>query len=127
MNLFRTLVVNPIFIVVSDDMVWCREHIVGPDVIYAPDEAVEDTKIGRDLALLASCSHTILTYGTFGLWAALLSGGLTLKATNFALKDPEPYLTDWKQLNDTWLLIDQTKESTEYLKIMEEKLRTINK
>jgi hypothetical protein len=28
-----------------------------------------------DLALLAACNHTILTYGTFGFWAGLLAGG----------------------------------------------------
>jgi hypothetical protein len=28
-----------------------------------------------DLALLAACNHTILTYGTFGFWAGFLAGG----------------------------------------------------
>jgi hypothetical protein len=31
--------------------------------------------VGRDLALLAACNHTILTYGTFGFWAGFLAGG----------------------------------------------------
>ena len=31
--------------------------------------------IGDDLALLAACNHTILSYGTFGQWGALLAGG----------------------------------------------------
>ena len=34
--------------------------------------------IGDDLALLAACNHTILSYGTFGQWAALLAGGRTV-------------------------------------------------
>ncbi len=29
---------------------------------------------GNDLATLAACNHTILTYGTFGIWGALLAG-----------------------------------------------------
>jgi hypothetical protein len=28
-----------------------------------------------DLALLAACNHSILTYGTFGFWAGFLAGG----------------------------------------------------
>ena len=31
--------------------------------------------VGRDLAILAACNHTILTRGSFGQWAAYLSGG----------------------------------------------------
>ena len=30
---------------------------------------------GVDLAVLASCNHSIVDYGTFGLWAGLLAGG----------------------------------------------------
>ena len=31
--------------------------------------------VGIDLALLSLGNHTILTYGTFGMWGALLAGG----------------------------------------------------
>ena len=34
-----------------------------------------DEAIGRDLALLASCNHTVVTWGTFSMWVATLSGG----------------------------------------------------
>ena len=37
--------------------------------------------VGADLALLAACNHSIVTYGTFGLWGALLSGGVTIMST----------------------------------------------
>ena len=30
---------------------------------------------GTDLALLAAANHSILTYGTFGMWGALLGQG----------------------------------------------------
>ena len=30
---------------------------------------------GVDLAILSQCNHTVLDYGTFGLWAALFAGG----------------------------------------------------
>ena len=31
--------------------------------------------VGEDLALLAACNSSILSYGTFGMWAAILAGG----------------------------------------------------
>ena len=40
--------------------------------------------IGDDLALLAACNHTILSYGTFGQWAALLAGGRTVISSTAA-------------------------------------------
>jgi hypothetical protein len=30
---------------------------------------------GIDLALLSQANHSIMTYGTFGLWGGLLAGG----------------------------------------------------
>ncbi len=41
--------------------------------------------IGDDLALLAACNHTILSYGTFGMWGALLAGGRTIISSTAAL------------------------------------------
>ena len=34
-----------------------------------------DTLSGTDLALLSAANHSILTYGTFGMWGALLAQG----------------------------------------------------
>ena len=31
--------------------------------------------LGMDMALLANCNHTILSYGTFSFWSGFLSGG----------------------------------------------------
>ena len=36
-----------------------------------------------DLALLSLCSHTIMDYGTFGLWGGLLAGGEILAPTGY--------------------------------------------
>ena len=38
--------------------------------LSSPLTPAED--VGDDLALLAACNHTVLSYGTFGQWAALL-------------------------------------------------------
>ena len=80
MKLFRKTLENPVFIVVTDDMAWARRHITGKDVIYSETsrEEGDDYGTGVDLATLALCNHTIITYGTFGLWGSLLSGGATI-------------------------------------------------
>ena len=40
--------------------------------------------VGFDLCVLASSDHTIITYGSFGLWGAILSRGdvIAAKGTN---------------------------------------------
>ena len=89
LKLFRKTLKNPVFLVVTDDMPWARRHITGRDVFYSAAEAASQTSkenagqfgAGVDLATLASCNHTIITYGTFGLWGSLLSGGATIIST----------------------------------------------
>ena len=34
-----------------------------------------DDNVCFDLAMLSQCNHTIITRGTFSMWAALLAGG----------------------------------------------------
>ena len=65
---------DPIFIIVSDDIHWCKNSIVGDDIFYSPNT---DTVrgVGTDLAVLALAQVSVLSYGTFGQWGALLSVG----------------------------------------------------
>ncbi len=49
---------------------------------------------GIDLALLSYANHSIMTYGTFGMWGALLAGGqATLPATHTRSKESQEILT----------------------------------
>ena len=87
MQRFNSEYSNVIFIVVTDDMDWAESNLMFPglQVVFAGHRKVleKDVKhplataddIGDDLALLAACNHTILSYGTFGQWGALLAGG----------------------------------------------------
>ena len=68
------------FIYVSDDMKWGRRKL--KDVPHAKrlfflgcGDGQNIDCIGKDLALLGSCNHTITTHGTYGHWAAFLAGG----------------------------------------------------
>lgn len=81
LKLMRNTLEDPVFMVVSDDIPWAKKHIAGEDVFYSTSGTNSSLSVGADLALLASCNHTIITYGTFGLWGALLSGGATIMST----------------------------------------------
>ncbi|XP_013418106.1 galactoside 2-alpha-L-fucosyltransferase 2-like [Lingula anatina] len=70
MRYFENNYKNILFIVVSDDMSWCRKNIQHPRIRYNP---FKDPMLG--LALLGSCNHTIMSVGTFSWWGAWLAGG----------------------------------------------------
>ncbi|KAK7873961.1 hypothetical protein R5R35_012970 [Gryllus longicercus] len=69
---------NVAFLVVSDDPTWCRHHLVGDhtDVFVVSKAGV--TSPGQDLAIMAACNHSIIDYGTFGVWGAILARGETI-------------------------------------------------
>jgi len=75
------------FVVVSD-MGWCRKHFshlndvdfVGTD---GGDDAQRSESLAVDFTILSRCQHSILTYGTFGIWTALLAGGEMIMADVF--------------------------------------------
>ncbi|XP_028929695.1 galactoside alpha-(1,2)-fucosyltransferase 1 [Ornithorhynchus anatinus] len=86
---FRGRYRNPMFVVTSNGMAWCRENIDSSrgDVVFAGDGA--EGSPGRDFALLMQCNHTVMTIGTFGFWAGYLAGGETVYLANFTLPDSE--------------------------------------
>ena len=70
MSLYRRRYTNAIFIIISDDMTWCKKNVVNFDVMYS-----DFTDPILDLALMSLCDHMVITGGTFGWWGAWLSGG----------------------------------------------------
>ncbi len=77
---------NLAFIYVSDDLNWGRKRIGatkgGSKNVFFISEESED-KSPYDLALLASCNHTILSYGSFGYFAGFLSNGYKIIPEHF--------------------------------------------
>lgn len=67
-------------VVASDDPSWVQEVLL-PHLralglrhsFLAGDGVLDEPE--RDLALLSACNHSVLAYGTFGLWSALMTGG----------------------------------------------------
>ena len=98
-------VVKPVqhaLMVSSDEIDWCTEHLGHrKDVIFLSPKsdpshkAIHPIEIGQDLAMLTMCNHSIITVGTFGWWAAYLTGGRTIY-----YKDSPAYLSYlWNRTN----------------------------
>jgi len=79
MNYFRKKFSgNVAFLVVSDDPGWCQRNLLKSysDVFVVSKGGV--TSPGQDLAVMAACNHSIIDYGTFGVWGAILASGETI-------------------------------------------------
>lgn len=75
---FKKNVVDPVFIVVSDDRDWAERYIIDKDVIHTRSGSPS-----ADLALLANCNHSIVSTGTYGWWGAWLAGGRVVYFRDF--------------------------------------------
>lgn len=72
-----------LYILATDDENWCRNNFPYKSSGKSP---IVHTAIGpavQNLAVLASCNHTIISIGSFGWWAAWLSNGTTVYYKNF--------------------------------------------
>jgi len=58
------------FLILSDDQDWCRAHLKAPDVFY-----ITGNPPAVDMAIMSLSNSTIIDYGTYSLWGAILSGG----------------------------------------------------
>ncbi len=44
--------------------------------------------LGIDIGMLSLANHSIMTYGTFGMWGAILAGGKTVLPKSHAMNQP---------------------------------------
>ena len=58
----------PQFLVFSDDIPWCREHLSGGDVTFCTGHSH-----WQDMATMSLCDHHIISAGTFAWWGAWLN------------------------------------------------------
>lgn len=73
MDYFRRRHQGTVFLVVSDDMVWCKRNLAASDTFMVGGNSPQ-----VDLAIMALCNASIIDYGTFGVWGAVLAGGKTI-------------------------------------------------
>ncbi|XP_050701785.1 galactoside alpha-(1,2)-fucosyltransferase 1-like isoform X2 [Eriocheir sinensis] len=71
LNYYRNKLQNPVFVVASDSSTYARQHLKGhKDVEFSDMKSPAE-----DMALLGSCSHSIMTVGSYGFWASFFAGG----------------------------------------------------
>ena len=99
------------FIVASNDIPWCQKHVT-MSVFNSTKVNITfsvNHSYGQDLALLASCDHSVMTTGTFSWWAAWLANGTTVYYADFPrpgswlstqIRHNEFYDPDWIAMND---------------------------
>lgn len=113
MDYFKEKYGNVIFILISIDNNWLADNalkitkhglvVVNP---YTNDR-------NRDLTLLSHCNHSIISYGTFGVTAALFAEGETIL---YDLELPIDYRGDTialglSKLLPTWMRMKNTRET----------------
>lgn len=78
MDYFREEHEHPVFFYVSDDMEWGRKNVRdrhGDLFFVGKGDTDSNDAIGYDLAVLASCNHSVVSWGSFSMWSAFLAGG----------------------------------------------------
>jgi hypothetical protein len=102
------------FVVVSDDMEWCRKNIVGDDVAMlgnhmgsgAASTEEQAESLGVDLGLMLQCHHAIISHGTLGMWIGMLVGGETVMADDANMREPLEEVTLIRRANLGWKFMD---------------------
>lgn len=77
MRYFEEKYEKVVFVVVSDDPLWCQKNFGKRGNVYVTSK-LHPNSPALDLAILASCNHSLFDYGTFGEWGAILAGGETI-------------------------------------------------
>lgn len=105
---FRNKYSNITFLAISDDRKWTRDNLSSLGILTLPDSASP----GHDLAVLSSCNHTIMTYGSFGFWGSYLAGGEVVYFSDFVKPDSrmaEIFVYD-KMYPKEWIGISTTPD-----------------
>ncbi len=95
-KIISSLVDNPCFVVVADNLDWCKQAMrTWPDTIFYHPENVHDA-----FAVMCACQAFIIPNSTFGWWAAWLSGSqIVIRPDRFLNKRP------WDIGPDHWIRV----------------------
>ena len=77
MSYFTECLERVLFVVLSDDIKWCMQHLKASHIVYSRGHSPI-----VDLAISSLCDHAIITVGTYGWWAAWFANGITITQKN---------------------------------------------
>ena len=70
-----------VFLLITDDIPWCQENLLpkSKDLILVSDPSRPKKEgIGHDLAIMSLCQYSIISRGTFSLWASFFAKGKSI-------------------------------------------------
>ena len=74
------------FVIMSDGIEWCREHLSWPNAVFSVGHSA-----AVDLAIASLCDHAIVTIGSYSWWAAWFTNGVVI--TNKEVPRPRSVLS----------------------------------
>jgi len=122
MMYFHSKYSNTIFVVASEDLVWCKESFSkfvndGFRIYYL--EGVSEDDGGLDMAVLVNCDHLIFGVGSFGFWAGYLNSGEVIYCSDCVNNgtvwrtDPSMYEGDYGNfVKPSWKGMSNTGKTT---------------
>lgn len=81
-----------VFVVATDDFEWTQATMSGFRLLDGGAIAYTMGTAEEDMAILSSCHHAVITGGTFGWWAAWLTGGEVVYYRDFVLPQSDLWL-----------------------------------
>ena len=99
MEYFANKYENVRFYVFSNDLVWCREHLKGEQMVFVDWNTGKDSLF--DMWLMTQCKHNIIANSSFSWWGAWLNQheGKEVVAPNLWFthaETPDVYADGWK-------------------------------
>lgn len=70
-KIIKEKMVNPIFFVFSDDILWAKENLKDEEFIFVSSAEIEDVE---EMMLMSKCKHNIIANSSFSWWGAWLNG-----------------------------------------------------
>lgn len=78
MDYFQGKYKNVVFVVASDSIGWCKFNLRTSQHKVSFISDMDGRGPGKDLAVLSACNHSIIDYGTYGSFGAILASGETV-------------------------------------------------
>ena len=97
---------SPFFVVVSDDVEWCKRALRNGKDVKVMDQGTEE----RDLRILAGCDAHVISNSTFGWWGAWLGEKGPVVAPKQWCRTEEAY-GPWNPVPERWHTLSVGQET----------------
>ena len=110
MDYLKSKLKDPVFIVFSDDIEWCKNNIYGEYNLFFE---TPNNPIWEKIRLMAACKHFIIHNSTFSWWAQHLSSyenKIVIAPTKWMQRNDQPidiYEDDWVYMTETGVIVNE--------------------